>query len=406
MNHDNLISPRLWAVTAFTGILAVSSASAATSSWSAASGDWETAANWDTTFAPLDPSNPAGAIVPPAQTNITNIGVSGADSSATHVTVNDVLGSANESYVMTVNVNSGASLTLVNGSSLLSNGSFLNLDVNTWGSGDTSFNINSGATGAFRTIQIGRYGNSALTSSAKIVVDGGALTSQLATALGWNSSANGALLDIKNGATFSTYASSITGTNAVGSALREIRISGGSTATLSGNNKFNLVNATATNDVNAQISIIGSNNTVTVKDLELLHDEATTGTHSMVMSFTADAAGLDTLAAANIDLDSDAWVTLEVDVSADASGLGSFDLFTYSGTLAGQFGAIVATGASGALTLASASDNVQAGEYWIDYGAGSADDITFTYTDIPEASSYALIAGLLGLSCVMVRCRR
>jgi hypothetical protein len=126
----------------------------------------------------------------------------------------------------------------------------------------------------------------------------------------------------------------------------------------------------------------------------------------MVMSFTADAAGLDTFATTNINLDSDAWVTLEVDVSAGPDGLNSFDLFTYGGTLAGTFGSIVATDGGTGLTLASAGDNVLAGQYWLDYGSGSADAITFTYNVIPEASSYALIAGLLGLTWVMVRRRK
>jgi hypothetical protein len=66
----------------------------------------------------------------------------------------------------------------------------------------------------------------------------------------------------------------------------------------------------------------------------------------------------------------------------------------------------VATDGGTGLTLASAGDNVLAGQYWLDYGSGSADAITFTYNVIPEASSYALIAGLLGLTWVMVRRRK
>ncbi|WPJ96226.1 PEP-CTERM sorting domain-containing protein [Coraliomargarita algicola] len=120
------------------------------------------------------------------------------------------------------------------------------------------------------------------------------------------------------------------------------------------------------------------------------------GSRTATFNFIFDDDGVETVTNAGfMGLSS---LTLNVDGSAYAGGIASFDLFTSTNLTSGiEAGNITVTGL---------------GEEGVDWeilqglGTGGDDKITLNILTVPEPSAYALLGGLLALGHVMVRRRR
>ena len=124
---------------------------------------------------------------------------------------------------------------------------------------------------------------------------------------------------------------------------------------------------------------------------------------TLTFNLTPGSAGINAVGATNMNLTRPD--TLNFFTDNLNSGDQMVDIFNYSGSLTSTFNTVnVISPTLGTLALGSDpsgnASNLNAGEYWIDYGTGTSSSITMLY-NIPEPSPYGLAAlgalALLGL---------
>ncbi|CAA6676886.1 MULTISPECIES: PEP-CTERM sorting domain-containing protein [unclassified Lentimonas] len=260
----------------------------------------------------------------------------------------------------------------------------------------------TGGTLATGTNQISVTGGSFNVNGGAVTVTGGA--SATAGAL----KADGGDINLTSGSITVNENSAGGGTtNATGTGSGKLNIAGGD---------FIVTGQTAGNDTvqfNGEVTISGGSFSVAAGQVitnglaifNIVGDATTSiemnnlnlvNTRTATFNFTFDDDGVETVT--NTGFMGLSAVTLNVDGSAYAGGIASFDLFTSA-----NLTSIIESG-----NIAVSGLGVEGVDWEIvqGFGVGGDNNVTLNILTIPEPSAYALLAGLLKLGFVTVRRRR
>lgn len=358
MNQKTLLKSGALAIAGF----AATSAFAA--SWTGSTGNW-TDDSWG-----LAGGSPGDALNPGVEAKM--------EGSDDVVTVNTVI--ANE--VGFTRVNTGAVLNVATGGSLtVKSGS--SVDVQ-----DATINVTGGTFNTKHTVEFGRQLVSGETAALNVSAGTFSLTSVQ----------NTSQFQLRNNSNLGTGTVSVSGTGSfVGTSGRDIShtdlldftMSLSDSATLnmvatSGSSNWDMAGDADVVGLSHTFSITGSSVTAAIDTIQAF---STVASQEAVFKFTADGSGFSTFDVGTLTLNGGDHAA---DLIVDLSGLttGSFDLFSYDSLVGSAFNSV--SFINGSATL--------------DYGIGTSDTISISV--IPEPGTYALLAGLLGLSFVMMRRRQ
>lgn len=247
------------------------------------------------------------------------------------------------------------------------------------------------------------------SGSTVIVTTGGALTLNAVTQTASLNIGSNGILNVNGG--------SVTVLGVVNNFLNgggQVNVSAGSLTHTATNLRFGDGASTGTIDVSGSgtwssgnLNIIGTGNinltgsSATISGVNINNNFG----GNLTFNLTPDSGLINAIAASTLNLTS--ADTLNVYTANLNYGDQAFDIFDYS-SLTSTFDTVnIFNPTFGNLTLGSDpfgdASNLNAGEYWIDYGGGSNDSITLLYA-IPEPSSTALL-GLGGLAFALRRRR-